>query len=308
MPIPEKELDFFINAIRKKPEYLDPTYIKGLYQKLGLNVISNPFSNKVPQLIIKALKEREPFSVIRIGDGEANLLSFSSYPETPTLNLKAAKKIISMQQDSFSPSYNEIINLQHRIYQAIQTADIVGVIGLWRPQKRKTSELIDAFLKSYRGINGHWKAIDHLITLARQGHLKEKTLASAHLYFSILENISDILASTDKVLLITNRSTILQKFNSIISEPEYILVGENTGDNKSTPDFLYTVKKQLPTNMSGYLCLIGAGPWSEIYCHWVKKRGGVAVDLGSGFDLLDNETSRPIHKILKLDSINRYTL
>jgi hypothetical protein len=34
----------------------------------------------------------------------------------------------------------------------------------------------------------------------------------------------------------------------------------------------------------------------------------VAIDIGSGFDLLYGETSRPVHRALGLDQLNRYAL
>lgn len=60
--------------------------------------------------------------------------------------------------------------------------------------------------------------------------------------------------------------------------------------------------------MRGALCLVGAGFWSEIYCAWIKQRGGVAVDIGSGFNLLDGGAPRPIHKALGLNQNNPFAL
>jgi hypothetical protein len=38
--------------------------------------------------------------------------------------------------------------------------------------------------------------------------------------------------------------------------------------------------------MAGTLCLVGAGMWAELYWTWIRRRGGVAVDIGSGMVLL----------------------
>jgi hypothetical protein len=35
----------------------------------------------------------------------------------------------------------------------------------------------------------------------------------------------------------------------------------------------------------------------------VKKSGGVAVDIGSGFDLLSGMVSRPVHKKIDLNTV-----
>ena len=74
-----------------------------------------------------------------------------------------------------------------------------------------------------------------------------------------------------------------------------------------TPDFLSTVASELPRDMRGACCLAGAGPWAEIYCSWIKQRG-VAVDLGSGFDLLAGQATRPGHRRLGWDKANPYAL
>ena len=34
----------------------------------------------------------------------------------------------------------------------------------------------------------------------------------------------------------------------------------------------------------GALFLVGAGAFGKIYCHWIRDRGGIAVDIGSLFD------------------------
>ena len=50
--------------------------------------------------------------------------------------------------------------------------------------------------------------------------------------------------------------------------------------------FLGSTFRQIPGNMAGTLCLVGAGMWAELYWTWIRRRGGVAVDIGSGMVLL----------------------
>jgi len=310
MEIPKNEIDFLVNTITSNPEYLNPLFIHNFHKNYTHSQFPDPFSDEVPKLIITAIKSSQPFSVIRIGDGEANLLSYNSHPETPILNFTAANKIISMQQDKFTPTPNNLSNIKSLLHYSIFNADIIGIIGLWRPQKRNTADLVSAFYKDQRGISGHWRAIQHLLDMSYSGYLKNKVLASAHLYFSILDNLQEILDSAKKVLIITNISAVNEKLEDNYStKVEHISVGHPLSSKRSAkPIFLNAIKSQLPSNMSNYLCLIGAGPWSEIYCTWVKQRGGVAIDIGTGFDLLDGKITRPIHKILNLETHNRYKL
>ena len=76
--IPQSEIDSVIRAIRSNPQYLDPDYVIGAYRACGLDVIPDPFPHDVLAPVRRALTERRPLSVIRIGDGEANLMTTGS--------------------------------------------------------------------------------------------------------------------------------------------------------------------------------------------------------------------------------------
>lgn len=295
------EIDVIVKSIHQKPHYIDPDSVFSNYSSYNLQVLRDPFNVNIIQPIITALKNEIPFSVIRIGDGEANILTYDEYPETPILNNKVFLKIISMQQDSFKPSKSWMNILKDMMMGAILQADIIGVIGLWRVRTIDTNDLVEMLHQDHRGISGHWRAIDHMLTLANQGYFNNKIIASAHLYFSVAGHLDTILPHSKNVLIISNRSNVVISLKSKYPECSfsYIQVGNPCSTLSTHPDhpsFLSKVYYELPLKMSGYLCLIGAGPWSEIYCSWVKQRGGVAVDIGSGFDLLDGELTRPIHK------------
>lgn len=312
--IPEEEINFFLSTVDKHPEYLNIQAIKDKYKSYNLNVIENPFSKNIIEAIKLAVINESPLSVIRIGDGEANILTFNYYTETPILNSYAIQSIVSMQQDSFILTEQSMKCLSNEMLDSIKKADIIGVIGLWRARKPTTKIIKDEFLSDYRGISGHWRAIEQLLEFGKSGILEGKIIASAHLYFSILKYLPELLSVTSNLLVISNNTSIADKINN--NHPniniKQIVVGKNSTQeiNKTiddtTPFFLYELKTSLPLNLKGYLCLIGAGPWSEIYCSWIKERGGVAVDIGSGFDLLDNKNTRPIHNSIALDEIKNY--
>ncbi len=310
MSIPQKEIDIVLSSIHRHPEYLDTAFIHKAYSAFKLNIFPNPFSRDIVDIAIDALKNKTALSIIRIGDGEANILTYSKYPDTPELNQTASKQIIAMQQDSFLVNKYWMLYLQEMMIGAILQADIIGVIGLWRPRKPTTNIIAEAFIKDHRGISGHWRAIDYLLKLASQDYLKQKTIASAHLYFSVLENLSDLARSAKNILIISNRKTILGQLKKRYPnfQIDHINIGCDREETQREPRFLFSLHEKLPTDMSACLCLIGAGPWSEIYCSWVKQRGGVAIDIGSGFDLLDGETTRPVHNMLSLNQTNTYAL
>ncbi|MEE9328321.1 MAG: hypothetical protein V3U71_13630 [Cocleimonas sp.] len=303
MSIPQEEIDYVARSIREKPEYVDPNFIEAAYKNFDLDVIPDPFSKEIINKIKYALKHQIPYSVIRIGDGEANILTYSHYKETPVLNKWVFEKIIALQQDSFKLSEEWMLDLQQQMLQAIKEADIVGVTGLWRPEKVSVELIESMFLdQKYRGVSGHFRAIDHLLKLASENHLHGKVIASAHLYFSILEHLDELLNEATHLIVISDNQSIVEQLQSKNPKLEikFIPVGCNNKASKDSPYFFEELRNRLPNTLTDHLCLIGAGPWSEIYCLWIKQRGGVAVDIGSGFDLLRGEKTRPIHKYITL--------
>lgn len=311
MTIPKSEIVEFTRSIYSHPEYLQPQYVIDAYRKYGFRPISDPFCKSIVTAIYQALSSGKPLSIVRVGDGEINLLSFGSYPNTPRLNQSAVVKIIAMQKDRFKIDAFWSLLLRDLMFNALLQADIIGVIGLWRAKESTPEQVEQRFLKDPRGISGHWRAVDYMLKLAKQGTFKDKTLAPAHLYFSILENLHDILSFTDKVFIISDRVKLIEKLKKKYPSVsfEYLSVG-NSSDIPlpDRPEFLFSFYSALPQDMSGSLSLIGAGPWAEIYCAWIKQRGGVAVDIGSGFDLLDGLSTRPIHKILDKTILKKYSL
>ncbi len=311
--IPQSELDAIIQSIRDHPEYCDPEYIISAYRSHGLKVFPDPFSAEIVTLINQALLANQGLSVVRIGDGEINLISYGAYVNTPNLDDNVVQAILGMQQDAFEGDRLWMLILRDLMIGAVAQADVVGVIGLWRPRPINAEQLVQLFLHDYRGISGQWRAMDYLLRLAAQGAFDHKILTSAHLYFSLLEHLDLILPLARKIFIISDRERIMDKFKHKYPKVdfEFIPVGKPAASSQTPrdkPDFLEAVFSSLPADLRGSLCLIGAGPWAEIYCGWVKQRGGVGVDLGTGFDLLDGEATRPIHTLLGLEQVRKYAL
>lgn len=129
----------------------------------------------------------------------------------------------------------------------------------------------------------------------------------------MLEHLDRIFAAAKSVLLITSYAAASELLKDRFPQKaiETILIGQPRDEQtplQDAPRFLQSVAEALPDDLSGWCCLVGAGIWAEIYCTWIKQRGGVAVDIGSGFDLLCGETSRPVHRALGLDDLNPYAL
>lgn len=150
--IPQNEIEYVIQAIRSRPEYFNSDSIIEAYKSCGLEVIADPFGETVLIPIKHALQTQQPLSVI--GDGEANLLTYGMYPETINLNYFVAKAAITRRKDSFIVDEHWFIILRDLLMGALAQADIIGVVGLWRPGQNNSEKASNRFLEDYRGVSG----------------------------------------------------------------------------------------------------------------------------------------------------------
>jgi hypothetical protein len=302
--VTDEDVETFAEFIRRNPQIWDPEQVRRRYRHCGLPFIDDPFDPALATRIVEALREGKPFSAIRIGDGEANIAGYKYYRETPSLNRHALAASIGNRRDSFSPTEAWLDKLNALMNAAIASADVVGVLGIWRTKRTTEIDLetiVDDFKKDYRGITGHIRGVDFLIRLAEDGRLNSKLIAPAHFYFGLAQRLKTLLSATEHLICITNRTDMVRKLQTQnpalkITHIPVGTVGRHGRNKHPHPVFLDEVRAQLPGQARGCLHLIGAGVWAELYCNWIKENGGVAVDLGSGFDLLSGRLTRPVHR------------
>lgn len=304
--IPKDEIDIFIQYIRENANLFNHNCLIKKYKKKSRKIIDNPFSISIVTQIAKYIKKNKPMSVIRMGDGEMNLLTYSKYPHLPKLSFLTAKKSVLKRQHSFKVNTSWLFIFEETMMTAIKEADMVGVLGLWRPGQLCSEKFVTNLNKKIRGKWGQWTGLHYINLLVDENIFNNKIISSAHLYFSIIENLPLLFKFVEKVYLITNQDLIIDKLRNKFPKNQFILISEAESQRPLTseePSFINNIMMKVPTNMSNTLTLVGAGPWSEFYCTWIKRRGGVAIDIGSGFDLLLNKSVRPIHNkfTLKID-------
>ena len=318
-PVPDREIELFRRQVESRHEYDDPKQIIDAYRTCGLTVLPGAFNARVAAPILTALREGTPLSVIRIGDGEVSLFAHRAYAGTPGLDRHALAATLSAMEDSFQCSELWMTILRDLFLFAISQSDIVGVKGFGHAEDAlavvpRKDRVLRRLSHDLRGAVGGWRSIDLMIRFAEQGLLSGKLIASAHLYFAVLQNLDEIIAKSTSVVCVTSKANVVAALREKYPDRDFrhIAVGRGRRANRdritSVPEFLLHVEEQLPDNLQGCLCLVGAGVWSEIYCTWIKRRGGVGVDIGSGFDLLDGRVTRPFHRGALGTSTNRFAI
>ncbi|WP_291845471.1 hypothetical protein [Maricaulis sp.] len=284
---------------------LDLEYLAASYRALGLQVIADPFSPDVVAPLVSALRAGAPYLLVRMGDGEMNFLSYGAQAGTPTLDKVVLKQAVMMCEDRFQVSDAWLPLLRDAMVASVEAADMVGVVGLWRPCPTTAAEMAERCIgklrASVRAMSGHWRSIAAMFDYARTGALDGKVIGPAHAYFGVARHMPELIAAAQRVLCISNRPLGVKRLGALHPGRTIDLLALNAdpvplSELPDSPDFLQAVEDRLDPDLSGTLVLIGAGPWAEFYGEMVRKRNGVAIDFGSAFDLLEGTLSRPVHK------------
>ena len=169
------------------------------------------------------------------------------------------------------------------------------------------------FPKWPRGTYGDWRGRIYLPMFARAGFFDGKVIAPNYLYYAVLNQLDELAAASNAILLMTGYGAVQAALQSRYPDKpmSLIRVGDRADPRRTksrSPYFLAECFAALPTDLTVILCLVSGGPWSLMYCTWLKQRGGVAIDLGSGFDLLAGEVSRPTHRRVATEKIAAYAV
>ena len=136
-----------------------------------------------------------------------------------------------------------------------------------------------------------------------EGALKQCTLTNAWVYLPLLDQLDRLISAASNTILITGRKEIQSSLESKYSTQKIDLWPVPIEPNLSTeqadsfhyPNVYCQIMSRLSDITPGTLVLVGAGILGKAYCNSAKEHGAVALDLGSGFDILAGIKSRPAH-------------
>lgn len=233
------------------------------------------------------LAARTPWSMIRVGDAEANALSYA--PEIARhFESDASEREIVWWGRTLDAQSRAALGA--RVLAAMQGADVLGVPTLERLLRDVRPERRD-FLGATRGGRG-------LATVMRAleagGALwgKRDLVTSAHiqhdlekwgLYSALTDGVDGIVAVSCHARL----SQVMKLALNIVVPPRHASLasfGMAEMGPKILPEVLDQTIAKLPDDLSGRLVIVGAGYAGKVIIQEAKKRGAVALDLGSILD------------------------
>ena len=236
--------------------------------------------SQVTTSLKSAIDNKTPFSLLRIGDGEGDVI---------LKNKNCGKRLTGWTGVKFSDA--DAHALADKIIQACLNADIVGVP-------------CPTMMRNQPQYTGSWQRAQDAVV--KNGYYTGK-LTSAYIHYDIdysLLDGQDVLFISCHDLSQKIREYGSKSVEGFIIDSDYKRLPaskQNTAPKKHYPKQYNQINKWLD-KCKGKVVLIAAGGLGKIYCNWVKEKGGIAIDIGSVADSWMGVGSRSYFK--KVDPAN----
>ncbi|WP_452011839.1 GT-D fold domain-containing protein [Azospirillum largimobile] len=239
----------------------------------------------VADALQSAITDKRPFSLIRLGDGEARIMGYPTH--SSWLSVSEMMKVW-FGHPFFSDTAIQQIQLD--LKAACLTADI---LGLPDPAAVSEADRSDSFKAA--------------TLYAREfGYLPEApvlTSPGVHVALEAHKAYERLFSGLDEVVLITSRdvaATVANRFSIHTVTPFLIPPEMQYSDLSAAAKLEQTLlTPHFPTRYlevaafigdhvrrrPGVPVLVGAGILGKIYCCWAKSVGAIGIDIGSVFDL-----------------------
>jgi tetratricopeptide (TPR) repeat protein len=238
------------------------------------------------------LAAREPYAFIRVGDGEANALDYA-----PDIARFAAGDAAEREAVWWGRTLGGEARaaLAGRVLAAMRAADALGVPALERILRDVRLERRENFsaTRPGRGIKtvlralGKGGALDGSYALLTSAHLQHD-LEKWNLYGTLFADVDGIVAVSCHRNLPEHfaRRFGVRIARNMVVPPRHASLptfGMEMGE-RILPEVLDGLLGELDADLSGRLVVVGAGYAGKVIVHEARKRGAVALDLGSVMD------------------------
>ena len=220
-------------------------------------------------LLAQRSAARQPTAVIRLGDGEGALLGYPRFTSRVDVDV-----FLDIWLRTTAVAEADVLKVCAALKEAVASADIVGVPRPKQAAAHSRFAVVETALATF----------DLVAPTARLTHAALHRLLQHALLFRPL------LANAPFLGLVSCRDVTapLKALFRIGTVRWYGVRGERDAPGPVSmphfPDGFRALRRTLAVPFRGAMFLVGAGVFGKIYCHWIKARGGIAIDIGGMFD------------------------
>jgi hypothetical protein len=249
----------------------------------------------IAKLLTERVRSRIPTSLVRLSDGEGNVLfaDQDAYPELRDFLLGrmgamqfGSRTDVLMQNAALFAAWTK---------EASSSADFLGVPP---PEMVFGAYLCPPEQRNYRSICGNRHAFAAAVNLARTGALKEAIIVPAFVSRHLKDHYQAIVQAAGAIVILGSHDiTRAMRDFSGVQDVRHIAVPLQSLQMRGQPNDHYPeafrrIVAEIDTIAPESLVLVGAGPLGKHYCHLIKGRGSIALDVGAVMDLWAGKSGR----------------
>tara|TARA_Y100001956_G_C4128924_1_gene192248 strand:+ start:4934 stop:5815 length:882 start_codon:yes stop_codon:yes gene_type:complete len=248
-----------------------------------------PFSEaeRLSNLLTNKIRSREPFSMVRFGDGEGRILA---YPQlfndnvllSEVLAYQFGRKVVPALKAEFGKQWlaSSVSCLSGFLHTALDSADVLGVPSHLHFRKPLSRQNIHPRVANSRVL----QVVDNL--KKQECQLFDLFIFKAMHKQGLLQPMLSGLDFLGVVSHTNNTDQLKQAFN--LKQCHHIEIPGHQSFMKSDKLHFPHEYKRVLTSISvpyrGAVYIVAGGYLGKLYCHEIKSQGGIALDIGSVFD------------------------
>ncbi|WP_296175485.1 hypothetical protein [uncultured Brevundimonas sp.] len=251
-------------------------------------------------LIRRAIDDRVPLSLVRVGDGEGNILA-GSRTDFPSLNAHSETNILRMMFGSESFEPHQVDRMRTGLIEAVVGADILGVSDVARLERMRRRLMSGQTKLDLRGLSGSIESIVGVRRIVEGSGVRPAALVSnlAHRYLGgYYRSIFSGLDFLGYVAPYDLDALLLSSFDVDQVEGYRIPNQDSNGVAKGSkwfPAQYDALLDRVRVPHTGAVFVVAAGVLGKSICHHIKALGGIAIDVGSMVDVWAGKGVRNYH-------------
>jgi hypothetical protein len=221
--------------------------------------------------ITAAVAARAPFAFVRVGDGEAIIIGYPEFTSEAAFDKRIRKW--SQLQRPLQPADRRSLSTQLRT--AISRADVVGSPAARHMHLDANWRHARDYLRYYKLVSGTEACMDYVLDMHLKGDWAKVLHGLPLLHVISCRDIRHRMS----------RKFGIPKIEQFALPPQARpCCGVALTNEIHYPKLFSAAATWIRGHAKGNVFLVGAGGFGKIYCEWIKRYGGVAIDIGSLFD------------------------